>query len=118
MHPNQMSPMPTYGRTHAASPRPFAVGPMPPTNTGWAVVALLFFWPLAFSAFSHSSKVTALWMSGDATGAQYSSDQVKKMGKIALLVWGICTALLVIFYGVAVVYAISSGAAGSSGPRY
>ena len=117
MHPHQISPMPTYGHPQAAPPRPFPVGPMPPTNTGWAVVALLFFWPLAFSAFANSGKVSALWMVGDVAGAQYSSDQAKKMGKIALLVWGICTALLVIFYGAAVVFAISSGAAGSSGPR-
>ena len=73
---------------------------MPPQNTGWAVAAMLFFWPLAFSAFSHSAKVFPLWSTGDYEGAQRASDQAKKLGKISLLIWAIFIVAVIVFYGV------------------
>ncbi|MFD6673162.1 CD225/dispanin family protein [Rhodococcus zopfii] len=71
---------------------------LPPQNTGWAVAALLFFWPLAFSAFSHSAKVYPLWAMGDSAGAQAASDSAKRLGRIALLVWAVLVVLIVVLY--------------------
>ncbi len=44
--------------------------PRPAANAGWAVASLLFFWPLAFSAFTHAFNVYPLWASGDVEGAR------------------------------------------------
>ena len=44
---------------------PIQPPPAPPSvNAGWAVAALLFFWPLSFSAFAHAFNVYPLWASG------------------------------------------------------
>lgn len=87
-----------YGQAPAAyptsggSPQQF-----PPTNAGWAVAATIFFWPLAFVAFTASSNVTRLWMMGDYAGAQAASEQAKRMGKIALVVFAVLVVAYVVF---------------------
>ncbi|MET4049769.1 MULTISPECIES: CD225/dispanin family protein [unclassified Rhodococcus (in: high G+C Gram-positive bacteria)] len=58
--------------------------PMPPSNAGWAVVAVIFFWPLAISAFNHALKVHPLWLIGDIQGAEYSSKRAGFFGKLSL----------------------------------
>jgi hypothetical protein len=73
----------------------------PPHHAGWAVATLLFFWPLAFSAFSHAFNVYPLWMAGDFAGAQYASDRVRRLGQLSLWIFG---GLLLIF---GVLYVIS-----------
>lgn len=99
----------------AAAPAQFGALPaVPPTNAGWAVAALIFFWPLAFSAFTHSSNVFPLWSRGDHAGAQYASDRAKTLGKIAL---GLClgfTVLIVIFYVIIIAVAVSNSGDTSS----
>lgn len=57
----------------------------PPTNVGWAVASVIFFWPLAFSAFTNALNVTQFWLTGQYDRAQESSDRAKLLGKIALL---------------------------------
>jgi len=79
-------------------PPPPAPPPPPPSNVGWAVAAVLFFWPLAFSAFTHSSNVYPRWAMGDFQGAQYASDRAKKLGQIALWVWVAFFVVLIAFY--------------------
>lgn len=65
--------------------QPFAQAPlMPPSNAGWAVVAVIFFWPLAISAFNHALKVHPLWLIGDIQGAEYSSKRAGFFGKLSL----------------------------------
>ncbi|MDG3010250.1 CD225/dispanin family protein [Rhodococcus sp. D2-41] len=85
--------------------------PVPPTNAGWAVAAVVFFWPLAFSAFTHSSNVFPLWSRGDHAGAQYASDRAKTLGKISLGLFFGLWALFIVFYVIiiAVVVANSGG---------
>ena len=62
-------------------------GPIPPkSNVGWAVAAIVFFWPVAFSAFTHSNNVYQLWCRGDFAGAQYASDRAKRLGQISIFV--------------------------------
>ena len=60
----------------------------PPSNAGWAVAAILFFWPLAFSAFNHLHNIYPRWAMGDVAGAEEASDRVKSLGKIALWIVG------------------------------
>ena len=51
--------------------QPYAQAPtLPSSNAGWAVVAVIFFWPLAIPAFNHALKVHPLWLMGDVQGAQ------------------------------------------------
>lgn len=89
--------MPQPERAPGALPRPVP----PPHNAGWAVTAVLFFWPLAFSAFNHAFNVYPLWAAGDYAGAQYASDRVRRLGQLSLWIFG---GLLLLF---AILYAIS-----------
>ncbi|MGB3770025.1 MAG: CD225/dispanin family protein [Rhodococcus sp. (in: high G+C Gram-positive bacteria)] len=83
--------------------------PLPPTNAGWAAAALIFFWPLAFSAFNHSSSVFPRWSLGDYQGAQYASDRTKELGKYALYIFGGLFVLFILFYVVIIAFAIAAG---------
>ena len=85
-------------------PRP----PMPPQNTGWAVASIVFFWPLAFSAFGHSAKVFPLWSMGDYEGAQRESDQAKKLGKLALIICAVLIVLFIVLYGLIIAVAVAN----------
>lgn len=82
--------------------------PLPPSNAGWAVAAVLFFWPLAFSAFNHVHDVYPKWAMGDYQGAQYASDRAKQLGKIALWVWVGLMILFVVLYAIFIVAMIAS----------
>ena len=73
----------------------------PKANGGWAVTALLFFWPLAFVAFSKALSVPTLLALGRVQEAQEASDSVARPGKIAL-VCGIAIAVLVVVVQVVV----------------
>lgn len=98
-----------YGQ--APAPYPSSGGypqQIPPTNAGWAVVAVIFFWPLAFTAFTASSNVTRLWLMGDHAGAQAASEQAKRMGKIALIVLAVLVVLYIAFIAVLIGFAASS----------
>lgn len=93
------------GSTPAPGP---GFGPPPPANAGWAVAALLFFWPLAFSAFNHAFNVYPLWAAGDHQGAHYASERAKQLGKYALWIFIGLFGLFVAFYVVAIVVILSS----------
>lgn len=91
------------GYQYAAHP----AGP-PPSNAGWAVATILFFWPLAFVAFNHLHAIYPRWAMGDHQGAQEASDRVKTLGKIALgifLGFFVCFAVL---YGVLIATVLSA----------
>ncbi len=85
---------------YPAGPAPAQYGgqpPLPPSNAGWAVASILFFWPLAFAAFNHLHSIFPKWSMGDYQGAQYASERVATLGKIAL---GIGVAVFVLaFFG-------------------
>ncbi|MCM3894172.1 CD225/dispanin family protein [Gordonia sputi] len=80
----------------------------PPSNMGWAAAALLFFWPLAFAAFSNAGSVATLWLSGDRVGAQHASDQAKKLGKYSLIAFAVLFVLSIVLYVVVIASAVSS----------
>jgi hypothetical protein len=81
----------------------------PPVNAGWAVTALLFFWPLSFSAFTHAFNVYPLWASGDVAAAQYASDRVRRLGQLSLWLAGGLLLLFGIVYAIFIVVLISQG---------
>lgn len=70
----------------------------PPANAGWAVVALLFFWPLSFAAFTHAFNVHPRWSDGDREGARYASNRVRWLGQVSLWIGGSILVVLVALY--------------------
>lgn len=79
------------------APQAYAQAPaLPSSNAGWAVVAVIFFWPLAIPAFNHALKVHPLWLSGDVQGAQHSSNRAGFFGKLSL---GIFVAFMLLYFG-------------------
>ncbi|MBC2644557.1 MULTISPECIES: CD225/dispanin family protein [unclassified Rhodococcus (in: high G+C Gram-positive bacteria)] len=86
--------------------------PRPSNNAGWAVVSLLFFWPLAFSAFHHAFEVYPLWAGGDTDGALYASRRVRKLGQLSLWIFGALLLLAIVLYAIAAIVLISHGGDG------
>lgn len=88
---------PPYG-----SPYPPAygqpAGTPPPGHLGWAITAVIFFWPLAIAAFINYSRVESLWYRGDWAGSQRASEAVKRYGVIALCIG---LAIIVLYIGLA-----------------
>ena len=93
-------------RTDAAR-RPATVAP--PSHVGWAVASALFFWPLAFSAFTHAFNVYPLWAAGDSEGSLYASDRVRRLGQLSLWIAGALVVVLVVVYAVVVIVLIAQG---------
>ena len=98
-------PAPQYG-----APAPLPQPQPPKSNVGWAVAAVVFFWPLAFAAFSHATSVYPLWAAGDHAGAERASERAKRFGVISLAVWVVLCVLAIIFYVAVIGWAISSAA--------
>jgi Interferon-induced transmembrane protein len=94
---------------HQTPPAPVPLAPPPPHNVGWAVAAVLFFWPLSFSAFSHALNVYPLWASGNYTGAQYASDRVRRLGQLSLWIAGGLLLLFAVLYAIFILVLISQG---------
>jgi hypothetical protein len=103
---------PGYGAGHPGAGPGYApygyrpAGPPPPSRLGWAIAALLLFWPLAIPAFIYSNRVESAWYQGDVAGARRASDNAKTCGVIAVVV-GVVMALLMI-----VLFAAVLGAGG------
>jgi hypothetical protein len=91
------TPYPPYGSQYAPSGQP------PPGHLGWAITAILFFWPLAIAAFINYSRVESRWYRGDPAGAQQASDAVKRYGIIALCVGLAIMVLYIILFASAFV---------------
>ena len=109
-NPDPAAPPPPSGPTEPARPSPTGPGqPPPPTNAGWAVAALVAFWPLAFAAFTNAFEVYPRWVRGDYAGAQYASDRVRKLGQLALWLLGGILVLLAIAYIVMAAVWVSRG---------
>ncbi|MBV6761950.1 CD225/dispanin family protein [Rhodococcus sp. USK10] len=102
--PSDPTPPTTAARTSDESARP-----RPSANAGWAVASALFFWPLAFSAFTHAFNVYPLWASGDVDGAQDASDRVRRLGQLSLWIFGGLLILFAILYTLVAVAVITHG---------
>ncbi|WP_305094301.1 CD225/dispanin family protein [Prescottella sp. R16] len=89
-------PSEPFGAPTGYAPQPYPAQPQyqpaqyggaptpPPSNAGWAVATIICFWPLAFAAFNHLHSIFPKWAVGDYMGAQYASERVKTLGKIAV----------------------------------
>ncbi|KAA0021412.1 CD225/dispanin family protein [Antrihabitans cavernicola] len=89
------------------SQQQFLPPPPPKSNAGWAVASVVFFWPLAFSAFTHALNVYPRWAQGDFAGAQYASDRTKKLGQISLAIFAAAMILFVLFYIILIVAVVN-----------
>ncbi|MFN3600253.1 MAG: CD225/dispanin family protein [Dietzia sp.] len=74
-----------------------ATRPGPPSNIGWAVASLLFFWPLSFVAMTRASDVYPLWAAGHHAEAEAASASAKKLGLISLAIFGGLVVLYFVF---------------------
>jgi hypothetical protein len=83
----------------------------PPAHLGWAITAVVFFWPLAIAAFINYARVDRDYYRGDLAGAQRASRLVRRLGIIALIV-GPC---LLILYAAVVLIVWSNTRCGLSG---
>ena len=107
MHPTY-DPAAAIPTAQYGAPTPLPQSQAPKSNVGWAVASVVFFWPLAFSAFNHATSVYPLWASGDHAGAQHAAERAKRLGVISLAVWAVLCVLVVIFYVAVIGWAISS----------
>lgn len=105
--PNDSTTVPPGGQPTAGQPATYP--PRPPTNIGWAVASLLFFWPLAFAAFTHALDVYPRWASGDPAGAQEASERARRLGQISLWLFGGLLLLFLIVYAVVAAVVITNG---------
>ncbi|EFV15087.1 CD225/dispanin family protein [Segniliparus rugosus] len=76
-------------------PPPRQVGP-PPSNVGWAVAAVVFFFPFAFVAFTNALNVFPLWAQGDAQGAQEASNKARFWGWFSIGAYVVSTLLVLL----------------------
>jgi hypothetical protein len=95
------SGQPPYGSPY---PPPYGqpTGAPPPAHLGWAITAVIFFWPLAIAAFINYGRIESLWYRGDWAGAQRASASVKRYGVIALCI-GIALGVLWIAFAATVI---------------
>ena len=95
--PGYPPPAPPRSYPGYGHPRP---GPPPPTRVGWAIAALILFWPLSIPAFIYSSRVESAWYRGDVAGAERASANVKTCGVVAVVIGVLYALLMILFVGV------------------
>lgn len=95
-HPAATPPAPVLHPSPAVQMPPLAPTAAPTANGAWAVAALIFFWPLAFVAFSRSLSVPMLLAQGRVAEAHAASNSVARLGKIAVVCGLIAVVLLVV----------------------
>ena len=81
----------------------------PPSNIGWAVASILFFWPLSFVAMTRAMQVYPLWQAGRQSEAEAASATAKKLGVISLVVFAALIVLYFVFIFFMVAVAASAG---------
>ena len=83
--------------------------PGPPSNVGWAVASIIFFWPLAFVAMTRAMDVYPLWAAGRHAEAEAASATAKKLGVISIALVVALIVLYIVFIIAVVGLAASSG---------
>jgi Na+/proline symporter len=103
---------PSYGFTPAAAyplPPPeyrpvlTAEGPIT-SQTGWAITAIVLFWPVGIAAYLASLKVVPALMMGDYATAERESRRVKRFGIIAIIIVAVA---VVFFVAIATIFAVA-----------
>jgi hypothetical protein len=71
----------------------------PSTQLGWAIAAVVTFWPLAIPAFVYSFRVDEAWRAGDWDGAFSASRSARTCGLVAVVVGAVSwLAMLVVMF--------------------
>jgi hypothetical protein len=73
-------------------------GQRPANNLVWAVLSLLFFWPLGVTSIYYATRVNGRWAAGDHAGAHYAAERAKKFA-IASVVVGVIALTFVFAMG-------------------
>jgi len=108
--------MSDYGSPPAPPPPPSPYGaagaqsPPPPNYLVWAIVAIIFCWPLAIPSIIFSTQVNSKWAMGDVAGAQDASKKAKMFAMWATIVGVVGVFLYVLFF---VLLATASNTLGS-----
>jgi hypothetical protein len=100
-YPGQPYPPPPYG--YSGYPGQTPGGPPPPSNLGWAIAALILFWPLGIPALINATRVESQWYRGDAAGAMASSANARRFG-----VWAIGVSVVLFVLAIAFFVAVLS----------
>src|SRR5215813_8167901 len=74
-----------------------------------AIISIFCCWPLAIAAIIFAAKVNGQVAAGDLAGAQDSSKKAKLFSFIAIGIGLVGWILVFIFYGVAIIAALSGG---------
>lgn len=83
--------------------------PGPPSNVGWAVASIIFFWPLSFVAMTRALDVYPLWAAGRHEESEAASNTAKKLGMISIAILVVLFALYMVFIFAMVGLAASTG---------
>jgi hypothetical protein len=106
--------MSDYGSTPPPPPPSFGYGAVqgtpPPNYLVWAIVAIIFCWPLAIPSIVFSTQVNSKWTMGDVAGAQDASKKAKMFAMWATIVGVVGVVLYVLFF---VLLATASNTLGS-----
>ena len=92
--PPGYGPPPGYGYPTPAGPPQ----DKPSANWGWAIAALILFWPLAIPSFIFASRVDTAWNTGRAAEAFDASRQAKRYGLIGVVIGAVLSALAIILW--------------------
>jgi hypothetical protein len=96
---------PQHGYPQGYPPQGYPAPP-PSGHLGWAITAIILFWPLAIPAFINYGRVESSWYRGDQAGAYRSSANVKKFGITALVI-GITLAVIWIIFAMVLFSAVN-----------
>jgi hypothetical protein len=88
---------------------PWVSQPPPDKHLGWAIGALVLFWPLCIPAFIASSKVSDLWFTGHYQESLQASADAKRWGRLGVIVGAVLSGLTILMYLVFAVAFIGGG---------
>lgn len=74
-----------------------------------AIISIFCCWPLAIAAIIFAAKVNGQVAAGDIAGAQESSKKAKMFSFIGLGIGIVVWIIVILFYGVAILAAMSGG---------
>jgi len=73
-------------------------GNPPDNNLVWAIIAIIFCWPLGIVSIIKSTKVKTLWLQGDHAGAQKAASDAKKWAIWGIAISAICWILYILLF--------------------
>jgi len=80
----------------------------PPNHLTWAILSLIFFWPLGIPAIVYANRVNEKWIAGDINGAQSASQSAKDFAT-----WATIAGSIMYFFSIIYFFAVIGAVAGS-----